>query len=275
MANTSSAQPNARSLPQRNVLVTGSSSGIGAAIARSLGAAGATVGVTYHGSEDGARDVASDIEAAGGRAVVMQADVSDETSVQRMFDTFANEVGDLDVLVANAGVQQDEAITDMTLAQWETVIGTNLTGQFLCVREAVRRFDMRSSEPASRARGSIVCMSSVHETIPWAGHVNYAAAKGGTLMLMKSVAQEVAGRGIRVNAVAPGAIATPINADARDTEQERERLLKLIPYQRIGCPEDVADAVLWLVSDAADYVVGTTLYVDGGMSLYPAFRDGG
>lgn len=275
MANTSSAQPNARSLPQRNVLVTGSSSGIGAAIARSLGAAGATVGVTYHGSEDGARDVASDIEAAGGRAVVMQADVSDETSVQRMFDTFANEVGDLDVLVANAGVQQDAAITDMTLAQWETVIGTNLTGQFLCVREAVRRFDMRSSEPASRARGSIVCMSSVHETIPWAGHVNYAAAKGGTLMLMKSVAQEVAGRGIRVNAVAPGAIATPINADARDTEQERERLLKLIPYQRIGCPEDVADAVLWLVSDAADYVVGTTLYVDGGMSLYPAFRDGG
>ena len=264
-----------RPLAGQNALVTGSSGGIGAAIARAFGRAGATVGITYHGSEDGAREVAADVESGGGRAVVMQADVADEASVRRMFDAFGAEAGELDVLVANAGIQKDAAFAEMTLADWNAVIGTNLTGQFLCVQEAVRRFDARTDEPRSCARGRIVCMSSVHETIPWAGHVNYAASKGGILMMMKSVAQEVAGRGIRVNAIAPGAIATAINADARDSEAELEAMLKLIPYDRVGDPEDVANAALWLASDASDYVVGTTLYVDGGMSLYPSFRDGG
>ena len=264
-----------RPLDGQNALVTGSSAGIGAAIARAFARAGATVGITYHGSEDGAREVADDVEAMGARAVVMRADVADETSVRAMFDAFADAAGELDVLVANAGIQQDAPFVDMTLEDWNAVIATNLTGQFLCVREAVRRFDARTGEPRSCARGRIVCMSSVHETIPWAGHVNYAASKGGILMMMKSVAQEVAGRGIRVNAIAPGAIATAINADARDSEEELEAMLKLIPYDRIGDPEDVANAALWLASDASDYVVGTTLYVDGGMSLYPSFRDGG
>ena len=264
-------------LPLRgqNALITGSSGGIGAAIARSFARSGATVGITYHGSEQGAREVEHDIERAGGRAVVMQADVGDERSVCALFDTFAREAGELDVLVANAGIQQDAALVDMTLEQWNAVIGTNLTGQFLCVREAVRRFDARTGERRSRSRGRIVCMSSVHETIPWAGHVNYAASKGGILMMMKSIAQEVAGRGIRVNAIAPGAIATDINAAELDSEQARQAMLELIPYDRLGDPQDVAEAALWLASDASDYVVGTTLYVDGGMSLYPSFRDGG
>ena len=264
-----------RPLEGQNALVTGSSGGIGAAIARAFARAGATVGITYHGSEDGAREVAGDIESAGGRAVVMRADVADEGSVRAMFDAFADEAGELDVLVANAGIQKDAAFTDMTLEDWNAVLATNLTGQFLCVREAVRRFDARTGESRSCARGRIVCMSSVHETIPWAGHVNYAASKGGILMMMKSVAQEVACRGIRVNAIAPGAIATAINADARDSEEELRAMLELIPYDRVGDPEDVANAALWLASDASDYVVGTTLYVDGGMSLYPSFRDGG
>ena len=264
-----------RPLEGQNALVTGSSGGIGAAIARVFGRAGATVGITYHGSEDGAREVARDVEGAGGRGIVTQVDVADEASVNAMFERFAAEAGELDVLVANAGIQRDAALTDMTLEQWRAVIDTNLTGQFLCVREAVRRFDARTGQPRSCARGKIVCMSSVHETIPWAGHVNYAASKGGILMMMKSVAQEVARRGIRVNAIAPGAIATPINADARDSKEELEAMLALIPYDRVGDPEDVANAALWLASDASDYVVGTTLYVDGGMSLYPSFRDGG
>jgi len=264
-----------RPLDGQNALVTGSSGGIGAAIARSFARAGATVGITCHGDEDGARRVARGIETAGGRGIVIQVDVADEASVEAMFDTFAQEAGELDVLVANAGIQQDATLTDMTLGQWKAVIDTNLTGQFLCVREAVRRFDARTGELRSCARGRIVCMSSVHETIPWAGHVNYAASKGGILMMMKSVAQEVACRGIRVNAIAPGAIATDINAAARDTEEELQAMLKLIPYDRVGDPEDVANAALWLASDASDYVVGTTLYVDGGMSLYPSFRDGG
>jgi len=121
----------------------------------------------------------------------------------------------------------------------------------------------------------VIAMSSVHEVIPWAGHVNYASAKGGSRMLTRSLAQEVAGEGIRINSIAPGAIRTPINKEAWDSEAALEKLLRLIPYGRIGEPEDVARAAVWLASDEADYITGTTLFVDGGMSLYPAFRDNG
>ncbi|MBA3591695.1 SDR family oxidoreductase, partial [Methylibium sp.] len=215
------------------------------------------------------------IRAAGGEAMTVQADVADEAAVQRLFEAVDGALGRIDIVVANAGLQQDAAIASMTLAQWQGVLDVNLTGQFLCVREAVRRFLAQGVAPVSRARGKIICMSSVHQRIPWAGRANYAASKGGVTLLMQSVAQEVAAQGIRVNAIAPGAIKTSINEDARDTPEAEQALLKLIPYGRIGEPDDVARAAVWLASDEADYLTGTTLFVDGGMSLYPAFRDNG
>lgn len=257
-------------------LVTGASSGIGLAVAEALAVAGAAVAVNYHSHAEPAEKLARRICEQGGRAIAVQADVSDEAEVARMFDDVAAAFGRIDVLVSNSGVQKDAMIADMSLEDWNTVIGINLTGQFLCAREAVSRFRGQSPQgrPA-RSAGSIIMTSSVHEIIPWAGHINYASAKGGVRMLTRSLAQEVAVDGIRVNAIGPGAIRTPINEDAWGDEDALERLLKLIPYGRIGEPEDVARAVVWLASDDADYVTGATLFVDGGMSLYPEFRDNG
>ncbi len=263
-------------LAHHAAIVTGASSGIGLAVAEALATAGAAVVVNYRSDGDSADDLVGRIVARGGRAIAVQADVSDEAHVVRLFDSAAGAFGRIDVLVANSGVQKDAAIADMSLADWNTVIDVNLTGQFLCAREAVRRFRTQPHDgrPA-RSAGTIIAMSSVHEVIPWAGHINYAAAKGGIRMLTRSLAQEVAADGIRVNAIAPGAIRTPINKEAWDSDAALEKLLRLIPYGRIGEPEDVARAAVWLASDEADYVTGTTLVVDGGMSLYPEFRDNG
>ncbi len=264
-----------RRLEGQKALITGASSGIGAAVAQAMAQAGAAVAVNFESSRDDADAVVESIRAAGGEAIAVQADVADEAAVKGLFDAVDAAFGRIDILVANAGLQQDATITDMRLAQWQRVLDVNLTGQFLCVREAVRRFMAQDIAAVSRSRGKIICMSSVHQRIPWAGHANYAASKGGVMLLMQSVAQEVAGQGIRVNAIAPGAIKTDINTEAWDTEEARQTLLELIPYGRIGEPDDVACAAVWLVSDDADYVTGTTLFVDGGMSLYPAFRGNG
>jgi glucose 1-dehydrogenase len=265
-----------RALAGQQAIVTGASSGIGRATALAIGRAGANVVVNYRSEAAEAEAVAAEICAGGGDAFAWRADVSREDDVEAMFGQAIARFGTVDILVANAGLQRDAAFVDMTLAQWQTVLAINLTGQFLCARAAVREFLRRGVvEHVSRAAGKIICMSSVHEVIPWAGHVNYAASKGGVMLMMKSLAQEVAPQRIRVNGIAPGAIRTPINTAAWSTPAAYDALMKLVPYKRIGEPEDVARAAVWLASDAADYVVGTTLFVDGGMTLYPGFEDNG
>ena len=257
-------------------LVTGANSGIGKAIALGLARAGADVAVNYVTDPDAAQAVVAEIVALGRRAIALKADVSREDEVAEMFAQAVAELGTLHIVVANAGLQRDAPFEQMTLAQWNTVIGVNLTGQFLCAREAVREFNRRGLDPAvSAAAGKLICMSSVHEKIAWAGHANYAASKGGVSLLMKSLAQEVAPRRIRVNAIAPGAIRTPINTAAWETPQAYAELMTLVPYKRIGEPVDIGRAAVWLASDDSDYVTGATLDVDGGMTLYPGFADGG
>jgi glucose 1-dehydrogenase len=263
-------------LKNQKALVTGANSGIGEACALALGAAGADVVINYVSRPDEAERVVESMRQREARAIAFQADVSREDQVQAMFAEMLKEFGTIDILVNNAGLQRDSRFQDMTLEQWNTVIGINLTGQFLCAREAVREFLRRGVVPeVSSAAGKIVCMSSVHEVIPWGGHVNYAASKGGVMQLMKSMAQELAPKKIRVNSIAPGAIKTPINRSAWETPAAEAELLKLIPEDRVGVPDDIARAVVWLASDASDYVTGTTLFVDGGMTLYPGFATGG
>jgi glucose 1-dehydrogenase len=255
-------------------VVTGASSGIGQACAVALARRGADVLVNYGGDRDGAQTTARQIEAAGRRALVHQADVADEAAVRAMFEAAVAAFGSVDILVANAGIQKDGAFTEISKADWDRVIGVNLTGMFLSMQCAVRQFRAQGMR-SSRALGKIIAMSSVHEVIPWAGHVNYAASKGGVMLLMKTAAQELAHERIRVNSIAPGAIATPINASVWQNDDSREALETLIPYGRIGEAAEIGEAAAWLASDLSDYVNGTTLFVDGGMSLYPEFRDNG
>ena len=260
----------------QKALVTGASSGIGRAIALAMGQAGADVIVNYVSGEEKAEQVCEEIRALGVQAHAIRADVSDEAQVQQMFRRMLELYGTIDVLINNAGLQQDAPFEDLTLAQWNRVIGINLTGQFLCSREAVREFKRRGVRPeVSCAAGKILCISSVHEVIPWAGHVNYAASKGGVMLMMKSLAQEVAPWRIRVNSICPGAIRTPINMEAWGTPDAYKDLLKLIPYKRIGEADEIGRAAVWLASDYADYIHGISLFVDGGMTLYPGFETGG
>lgn len=259
-------------------IVTGASSGIGAGVSKAMAAAGATVILNYPvaATKDAAEAVLGQVVSAGGLGITYQCDVSKEPEVQKMFSDVISKYGTVDILVNNAGLQRDAPFQDMTLDQWNFVLGVNLTGQFLCAREAIREFLRRGIVPErSRAAGKIICMSSVHEVIPWAGHANYAASKGGIMLMMKSIAQEFAPHKIRVNSIGPGAIKTPINHEAWDTPQAEAKLLELIPYQRVGIVEDIGAAAVWLASDDSDYVVGTTLFVDGGMTLYPGFSTNG
>ena len=265
-----------RLLKGQKALVTGANSGIGKAIAIGLGQAGADVVVNWVHGEEKARAVVDEIQKSGSRAYAHQTDVADEGQVRAMFQKMLSEFGTIDILINNAGLQKDAPFDEMTLDSWNLVINVNLTGQFLCAREAVREFKRRGVvKEISCAAGKIICVSSVHEIIPWAGHVNYAASKGGVMLMMKSIAQEVAPYRIRVNSIAPGAIRTPINTAAWETPEAYAQLMKLVPYRRIGEPEDIARAAVWLASDHADYINGSSIIVDGGMTLYPGFATGG
>lgn len=274
-AGAPAAEPR-RLLHGQKALVTGANSGIGQATAIALGQAGADVVVNYVTGEDRAEAVVAEIRRCGVRAYAHGADVSNESQVKEMFSRMVAELGTIDILVNNAGRQKDARFVDMSLADWNAVISVNLTGQFLCAREAVREFLRRGVvSSVSCAAGKIICMSSVHETIPWAGHANYAASKGGIMMMMKSIAQEFAPHRIRVNSIAPGAVRTPINTAAWSTPEAYRSLMTLVPYKRIGEPEDIARAAVWLASDESDYLVGATIFVDGGMTLYPGFTENG
>jgi glucose 1-dehydrogenase len=269
--------PIRRVLKGQKALVTGASKGLGQAIAIGFGQAGADVLVNYYSDEAGARETAKAIEDAGGKAVMFKADTAKEDQVKAMFECMIGTFGRLDICVPNSGIQLNAKVDEMTLAQWQRVLDVNLTGQFLCAREAIRLFKKQGIDRSiSYAAGKLIFMSSVHDIIPWEGHANYAAAKGGILLLMKSVAQEVAHLHIRVNAVSPGAIRTPMNVEKITSQEVYERvLLKLIPYKRIGEPEDIARATVWLASDESDYVNGNTIYVDGAMTCWPGFIGAG
>lgn len=272
--------PNYKSCPKllvgQKAVVTGSSSGIGRAVAEALARAGADVVINYDHDAKGAEAAAKTITDEGGSALVVQADVSNPDDIKSLFTQALDRFGTIDILVANSGVQRDASAIDMTLDQWNEVLSVNLTGQFLCIQEAVREFMRRGvRKKVSVAAGKIICMSSVHEVIPWAGHVNYASSKGGIQMMMKSLAQELAPHRIRVNALGPGAIRTHINTEAWNTPEAYAKLMTLIPYRRIGEPEDIAQAAVFLASDMADYISGITLFVDGGMTCYPGFAAGG
>ena len=264
------------SLKGQAALVTGASSGIGEAVAIALGAAGADVVVNYVSSPEAAEAVANKIRAGGSRAIAIKADVSKEDEVQAMFaNTFA-EFGTIDILVNNAGLQKDAPFHEMTIDQWNTVIDINLTGQFLCAREAIREFLRRGVvEERSVAAGKIICMSSVHELIPWAGHVNYAASKGAIKLLMQSLAQEYGAQKIRVNSICPGAIQTKINTAAWSTPEALSALMTLIPYNRIGQPQDIGNLAVFLASDLSDYITGASIFIDGGMTVFEGFAEGG
>lgn len=257
-------------------LVTGASSGIGAGIARVMGSEGAHVVVNYASKEEAANAVVRDIKNTGGDAIAVKADVSKEDQVMSLFKTAFDTYETIDILVNNSGVQKDSSFVDMTLEQWQRVLEINLTGAFLCARQAVKEFIRRGVIPErSKSAGKIIFISSVHEVIPWAGHVNYAASKGGIMLFMKSLAQELAPHKIRVNSVGPGAIKTNINRQAWEAPEAEAELLKLIPYNRVGVPEDIGKVAAWLASDESEYITGTTVYADGGMLLYPGFATGG
>ena len=255
-----------RPLARRRALVTGAATGIGRATAIRLAAEGAAVVVNYIGNRGPADAVVREIDTAGGRALAVEADVSDEEQVGAMFERARGELGGpVDLLVNNAGIEKPFPLVDMPLAEWNRVLAVNLTGAFLCAREAARGMI------ADGAPGAIVNVSSVHEVIPWPSFGHYCASKGGMKLWAQSVAKELAPHGIRVVSVAPGAILTPINRDLEQDPEKKREVEEEIPWGRLGEPEEIARAIAWLAGPDAEYVVGTTLFVDGGMTLYPKF----
>ena len=262
-------------LQGQTAIVTGGSSGLGQGIAIEMGREGANVCINYHSDEEGANKTLATIEEAGAEGFIIQADVSDPDDVKKMFDQTIDAFGTVDILMNNAGIQKDAPFLEMTHEDWQRVINVNLSGQFYCAQAAAKEFVRRGEVDYSKALGKIICMSSVHDIIPWAGHINYATAKGGVLMFIKTLAQELGNKKIRVNGISPGAIKTDINESVWGDQKKLEELLTLVPYPRIGETEDVGKLAVWLASDESDYVHGQTIYIDGGMTLYPGFIGNG
>jgi 3-oxoacyl-[acyl-carrier protein] reductase len=245
-------------LDERVALVTGGSRGIGRAIAQSLATTGATVVVNYRGNQAAADETVASIEAAGGKAVAIQADVANAEDVERLFKEVTERFGRIDILVNNAGITRDTLMLRMKDDDWDAVMDTNLRGLFLCTRAALR--------PMTRARwGRIINITSVVGLMGNAGQANYAAAKAGIIGFSKSVAREIGSRSITVNAVAPGFIDTELTAVLGP--EMREALIKQIPLGRLGAPEDVASLVTFLASEQAAYITGQTFNTDGGMVM--------
>lgn len=251
-------------LKGRCALVTGASSGIGEAVARRLATAGASVVVVDRSHPAAANQTVARIKASGGAAIALRADMAKERDIKSLFARVARKVGPPDILVNSAGMENKRPLLTMPLKDWDHVMSVNLRAVFLCSQLAAQSM-------VRRGGGVIINISSVHEVIPWAGYAHYCASKGGMEMLMKTMALELAAKKVRVNNVAPGAIATPINESWLHDATKRKQVLKLIPARRIGRSEEVAGAVLYLASDEASYVTGTTLFIDGGMTLYSSF----
>ena len=253
-------------LAGRRALVTGAATGIGRATAQRLAADGAAVVVNYVGNPEQANEVVAEIDAEHGRALAIAADVSQEEQVVDMFARANEDLGGpIDLLVNNAGIEKAFPLVEMPLEEWNRVLSVNLTGAFLCTREAARGM------LAAGARGAIVNVSSVHEVIPWPKFGHYCASKGGIKLFAQTAARELAPQGIRVVNVAPGAILTPINQALIDDPKKRAEVESEIPLGRTGRPEEIAAAISWVAGPDAEYVVGSTLFVDGGMTLYPRF----
>lgn len=249
-------------------VVTGGSKGLGSAIAVRFGREGMSVVVNYHTDEKGAERTVSAVEEAGGRACAIQADISSDEGARSLLETALSEFGGLDVWINNAGMENRSPTDELSIDDWKRVIDTNLTGVFLGSRCALQHF------VETGKHGSIINMSSVHEKIPWPTFAHYAASKGGVELFTKTIALEYADRGIRANCIGPGAINTPINKEKFADPEQYEATVSMVPMGRIGEPEDVASAAAWLASDEARYVTGITLFVDGGMTLYPSFQYG-
>ena len=263
-------------LAKQTALVTGASSGIGASCAIELARRGANVTVNYLHNRESTEKIVHECLQFGVKACAIQADVSDQAQVKRMFDETLDTFGRLDILVANAGIQRDANILEMTLEDWQKVIAVNLSSQFLCAQRAAQIFVAQGVQnDISLSAGKILHMSSVHDKIPWPGHCNYAASKGGIKMLMQTLALELAPHKIRVNSLSPGAIKTRINKEVWSNPDAKEDLMEIIPYQRLGQSVEVASVAAWLCSDYCDYVTGATQYIDGGMTLYPSFSENG
>lgn len=255
-------------LSNKVAVVTGGSKGLGTAIAKRLGQEGVSVVINYHSDEAGAEAVKKEIEEAGGKAVAVKANVGTEEGVNLLLETAVKNFGKLDIWVNNAGVENQVATHEMPLEDWQKIINVNLTGVFLGSKAALKYF------LDNDVKGNIVNMSSVHEIIPWPTFAHYAASKGGVGMFTKSIAMEYASKGIRINNIGPGAINTPINAEKFADPKQLKTTTDMVPMKTIGDPEDVAAAAAWLMSEESKYVTGITLYVDGGMTLYPSFQGG-